>query len=54
MQTKRYFVVYSEDWLTAYATNNIEAAKAYRYQEFGYAGYILEYDKDGNEVASHS
>lgn len=34
METKRYFVVFSEDWLAAYTTNNIDAEKALKGNDF--------------------
>jgi len=47
------FVVFSEDWKKEKVCKTLKEAKAYRYQEYGYAGYILEY-KNGAEIANHS
>lgn len=48
------FIVYSENWETEYKCRSLKEAEAYRYQQYGYAGYIIEYDSQGNEVANHS
>ena len=51
---KSTFKVYSENWKKVKEFDNLRAAKAYRSQYYGYAGYIIEYDADDNEIANHS
>ena len=51
---ERLFKVSSEDWKTEKIFKCLRAAEAYRYEKYGHAGYIIEYDQNGNEVANHS
>jgi len=53
-KTVEKFIVYNEDWTTSHNCETLREAEAYRYQEYGYAGYILEVDENGKEVANHS
>ena len=48
------YIVYNEDWAKSHGCETLKEAKAYRHQEYGYAGYILEVDENGKEVANHS
>ena len=50
---KREYKVYSEDWSKIDIFTDLEVAKTYRLNKYGYAGYIIEY-VDGDEVANHS
>ena len=48
------FKVFDENWKNDYSCETKEEAEAYRYQKYGYAGYIIEYDANGHEAANHS
>uniref|UniRef100_A0A6H1ZW61 Uncharacterized protein n=1 Tax=viral metagenome TaxID=1070528 RepID=A0A6H1ZW61_9ZZZZ len=50
---KREYKVYSENWQEVKVFTDLEVAKTYRLNKYGYAGYIIEH-VDGDEVANHS
>ena len=49
----KLFKVYSEDYKKVKVLKSSEEAEAYRYAQYGYTGYIVEYEDD-IEIANHS
>ena len=48
------FKVFDSNWENEHHCETLREARAYRYQEYGYAGYIIEYNDDGEEIAQHA
>ncbi len=51
---KLQYVVYNENWETVKKCKTLEEAKAYRERKYGFAGYIIAINQDGEEVANYS
>ena len=52
--SKSIIKVFSENLEKEKTFDNLVAAKAYRLQKYGYAGYIIEFDDEGNEINNYS
>lgn len=48
------YVVYSEDWEISRKCKTLDEARAHRYQEYGFAGYIIVRNRNGEEIADYS
>lgn len=48
------YIVYSEDYKKRKEFNDLATARAYRYQQYGYSGFIMEVDEKGTEITNYS
>lgn len=48
------YIVYSENWKKSKKFTDLEAACAYRHQQYGYAGYIVGVNAEGEEINNYS
>ena len=48
------YIVYSEDWEKSKKFTDLEAARAYRRQQYGCAGYIISVNDQGEEIGNYS